>query len=232
MGSILKEDRSTANPRVGTERARDLEVYVLLTDVAATLRALRTAAQLAQGLKPRTAYCWLSPSLFPVSSSRRSGTCTSSGASSGPWPAIAPWKPSRKSCCAGMRSLRSSRSCRRTRWWSSGKRSAGGRAGRTASPNGFGPLDTTSFGPRPPRRRPFRPSNGGSGRMLESPLHCGSDDLLRALLGVDQGLRKTLARTAKGSFHGLLVGRYLRASSFLLSPLCAVEAGEVLSKTS
>jgi hypothetical protein len=53
MCSILKEIRSTDYPEEGGERPRNLEVYVVFTDVPATLSALRTAAQLAQGLTSR-----------------------------------------------------------------------------------------------------------------------------------------------------------------------------------
>lgn len=53
MVSILKEHRPTHHQQGGGERYRELEVYVVFTDVRATLCALRTAAQLAQGLTSR-----------------------------------------------------------------------------------------------------------------------------------------------------------------------------------
>lgn len=53
MGSVLQEIRPKDPRQAGGQDPRDLEVYVVFTDVPATLRALRTAAQLTQGLASR-----------------------------------------------------------------------------------------------------------------------------------------------------------------------------------
>ncbi len=53
MGSVLQENRSADHRQTRDERPRDLEVYVVYTDVPATLSALRTAAQLMEGLASR-----------------------------------------------------------------------------------------------------------------------------------------------------------------------------------
>jgi hypothetical protein len=50
---ITNETQTPAPTGSRGERSRPLEVYVLFTDITATLSALRTAAQLAQGLAAR-----------------------------------------------------------------------------------------------------------------------------------------------------------------------------------
>lgn len=53
MGSITNEIHRRAETGTHSTHFRPLEVYVLFTDISATLGAIRTAAQLAQGLTAR-----------------------------------------------------------------------------------------------------------------------------------------------------------------------------------
>ncbi len=53
MGSNLNDDCGATPAVTACARSRELDVFVLFTEIPATLSALRTAAQLAQGLTSR-----------------------------------------------------------------------------------------------------------------------------------------------------------------------------------